>query len=74
MLQYVHNWLLLFKIQAGSTALICAAGEGHTAIVVSLVEAGADINIRNEVRLYMYVSYHMKQICLYEISLYVICI
>ena len=58
MLQYVHNWLLLFKIQAGSTALICAAGEGHTAIVVSLVEAGADINIRNEVRLNVcYLSY-----------------
>ena len=42
-------------------------------MVLALVEAGADINIQsNEVRLYMHVSYHMNQTCLYEIAIYVI--
>ena len=51
---------------------MCAAIGGHTAIVLALVEAGADTNIQSNVRLYMHVSYHMKQTCLYEIAIYVI--
>ena len=52
---HVHN-CCYSKKQIGRTALICAAYKGHTAIVLALVEAGADINIQSNVRLYMYVS------------------
>jgi ankyrin repeat protein len=34
----------------GETALIVAAEKGHDAIVKQLLAAGADINIRNEVK------------------------
>ena len=65
---HVHN-CCYSKKQIGRTALRCAAYKGHTAIVLALVEAGADTNIQSNVRLYIYVSRHMQQICLYEISL-----
>ena len=65
---HVHN-CCYSKKQIGRTALRCAAYKGHTAIVLALVEAGADTNIQSNVRLYMHVNCYMKQICLYEISL-----
>ena len=50
---HVHNFVIQKK-QDGDTALIYAADEGHTAMVLALVEAGADTNIQsNEVRLYI---------------------
>ena len=60
--------VVIQKKQDGATALIYAAGRGHTAMVQALVEAGADINIQGNVRSSMYLSNQMKQTCLYEIS------
>jgi len=53
----VHNYLHLFCVtlyfsipQDGLTALIYAVREGHTETVNLLMEAGADVNLQEEVR------------------------
>jgi ankyrin repeat protein len=33
----------------GQSALICACGRGHTAIARTLLEAGADVHVKDEV-------------------------
>ena len=37
-------------IQGGETALIYASGEGHTAVVELLLQHGADVNAKDNVR------------------------
>ena len=37
-------------MQDGSSALIAAAYEGHADVVTCLLSAGADVNVKNEVR------------------------
>ena len=45
---FTHSYLL-DSVQDGSTALLVAAQEGHCGIVRMLLEAKADVNIKNNV-------------------------
>ena len=40
-------------VQAGDTALMMASKEGHTAVVKALLHAGADVNLKDEVRVWI---------------------
>ena len=43
---------MLYVIQGGKTCLMKASGDGHTSIVQVLLEAKADPNITDEVKLH----------------------
>ena len=45
----------LDSVQDGSSALHIAAKEGHSRVVEMLLEADADLNVKNDVRIPCYV-------------------
>ena len=51
---------LLYSVQTGSTALLVAAQEGHCGVVRMLLEAKADVNMKNNVN----ESYSSDSVCI----------
>ena len=43
------KFLISFSMKGGKTALIMAAEDGHLEVVKALIEAGADVNLRDRV-------------------------
>ena len=62
---YILYTLISFLMKVEKTALMVAAQGGHLEIVNTLIEAGADVNLRDEVCRNMYL---IRDLCNYYIS------
>ena len=51
---YIIHVYHVSSAQIGRTPLFSASGKGHVAVVLLLIENGADISICNEVYVYIY--------------------
>ena len=55
--------VILHMSQLGNTALMMAAEEGYTEVVVELIKAGANLNLQNKVQFYsiLCMDRHLRQ-------------